>query len=53
MDDRGDRNDGCGNDWSRANVAQAAAMLAGVMCFLLIGVGISLRAEGGAKDEQG
>jgi hypothetical protein len=33
-------------------MTQAAAMLAGVMRFLLIGVRCRLRAKGGAEDEQ-
>ena len=33
-------------------MAQAAAMLSGVMRFLLIGVGCRLRTQGGAEDEQ-
>lgn len=52
MDRRGDGNDRRGDDRSRPDVAQAAAMLAGMMRFLLIGVGCRLRAEGGAENEQ-
>ena len=52
MDWRSDGNDGRGNDRSRADVAQAAAVLPGVMRFLFIGVRCRLRAEGGAEDEQ-
>ena len=52
MDWRCDGNYGRGNDGRWADVAQAAAMLSGVMRFLLIRVGCRLRAERGAEDEQ-
>jgi hypothetical protein len=52
VDWRGNRNDGNGNNGSRADVAQAATMLAGVMRFLLVGEGCRLRTESGAEDEQ-
>jgi len=52
VDRRGDSNGSGGNDWSWADMAQAAAMLSGVMRFLLIGVRCRLRAKGGAEDDQ-
>jgi hypothetical protein len=40
------------NNRRRTDVAQTAAMLAGMMSFLLVRIGCRLRAEGGAEDEK-